>query len=147
MTIQSLNRIKQPHFFLYFFIYLFIFFIYLFFFFWLPRKSCENSLITSGPSCSKLTTSLVNVTLKFQTYYHKNTVIFCRKKVRSFCCAKAPLIFSAKNISTLDFRCTRRLNELPRKSCENSLTVFCFEADHMISIRMVPAAYLNIFMI
>ena len=31
--------------------------------------------------------------------------------MRSFCNAKAPHIFSAKNISTLDFRRTRRLNE------------------------------------
>ena len=31
--------------------------------------------------------------------------------MRSFCSAKAPHIFSAKNISTLDFRRTRRLNE------------------------------------
>ena len=31
--------------------------------------------------------------------------------MRSFCSAKAPHIFSAKNISTLDFRPTRRLNE------------------------------------
>ena len=31
--------------------------------------------------------------------------------MRSFCTAKAPHIFLAKNISTLDFRRTRRLNE------------------------------------
>ena len=31
--------------------------------------------------------------------------------MRSFCNAKPPHIFSAKNISTLDFRRTRRLNE------------------------------------
>ena len=38
-------------------------------------------------------------------------VLFCRKNVRSFCSAKAPLIFSANSISIFDFTCTRRLNE------------------------------------
>ena len=31
----------------------------------------------SGASCLKLTTSLVNISLKFQTTYYKYVVIFC----------------------------------------------------------------------
>ena len=31
--------------------------------------------------------------------------------MRSFCTAKAPLIFAAKNIGTVDFMCTGRLKE------------------------------------
>ena len=47
----------------------------------LPPTSVENTGKSKcpGPSCSKLTMLLVNVMLKFQTYIHKNTVIFCRK--------------------------------------------------------------------
>ena len=62
--------------------------------------SATCGLELTGPSCSKLTTSL-KCRSNFKHIIHKNTAIF----------AKAPLIFSAKNISTLDFRRTRRLNE------------------------------------
>ena len=41
-------------------------------------------------------TSLDNVSLKFQTYCLKYTNIFCWKNVRSFCTAKASLIFFNK---------------------------------------------------
>ena len=54
----------------------------------------------------------------FQKHYHffcrkivrsaKVRYIFLAKKLRS---AKVPYIFSAKNMSTFDFKCTRRLNE------------------------------------
>ena len=36
-------------------------------------------MLTSGASCSKLTTSLVNVSLKFKTFILQNTVIFSNK--------------------------------------------------------------------
>ena len=49
----------------------------------------ENESISSntwrpGPGCSKLTTSLVNVSLKFQTLITSIRQYFCRKNVRSF---------------------------------------------------------------
>ena len=51
-----------------------------------------------GPGCSKLTTSLVNVLLKIQTLTSPICQYFLLKKnVRSFCSAKASLIFSTKN--------------------------------------------------
>ena len=49
-----------------------------------------------GPGCSKLTTSLVNVSLKFQTLISQTCQYICRKNLRSFCSAKAFFIFSAK---------------------------------------------------
>ena len=38
----------------------------------------------SGPGCSKLTTSLVNVSFKFQTCISNMPVVFVEKKMRSF---------------------------------------------------------------
>ena len=49
----------------------------------------------TGPSCSKLMTSLV-VLLKFQTLMSQICQYFCRKNLRSFCTAKASLIFQQK---------------------------------------------------
>ena len=54
----------------------------------------------------------------------------------SFCSAKAPHIFSAKNISTLDFRRTRRLNE----SLTNDfvkLTMLWTTGPRMFTVRML----------
>ena len=48
-----------------------------------------------GPSCSKLTTSLVNVSLKFQTLILQIHCYFLLKK----CTAKDSHIFSTKNNS------------------------------------------------
>ena len=53
-------------------------------------------LCSSGPGCSKLTTSLVNVSLKFQTLITEIGQYFLLKKVRGFCIAKASLTFSTK---------------------------------------------------
>ena len=58
-----------------------------------------------GPSCSKLTTSLVNVSLKFQTLILQIHSYFLLKKcenplhVRILCTAKDSHIFSTKNNS------------------------------------------------
>ena len=50
-----------------------------------------------GLSCSKLTTSLVDETLKFQTYCtQKCCHFFCRENVTSFCSAKLLTIFQQK---------------------------------------------------
>ena len=48
------------------------------------------------PDCSKLTTSLVNGSLKFQTLISETCQYFCCKNVRSFCGAKASHIFQQK---------------------------------------------------
>ena len=54
---------------------------------------------TSGPSCSKLTTSLFNVSLKFQTLILQIHCYFLLKNVRILCTAKDSHIFSTKNNS------------------------------------------------
>ena len=51
-------------------------------------------ILKSGPGCSKLTTSLVNVSLKFQTLITEIYQYFLF--VRSFCSAKASHIFQQK---------------------------------------------------
>ena len=58
----------------------------------------------SGPSCSKLMTSLVNETINFQKYCKYNFVaIFGQKNVNSFCTAKAFYNFSANNITAIGY--------------------------------------------
>ena len=54
----------------------------------------------SGPGCSKLTTPLVNVSLKFQTLISQICQYILLKKCEKLlqCSAKASLIFSTKNI-------------------------------------------------
>ena len=63
----------------------------------------------SGPGCSKLTTSLVNVSLKFQMLISEIHQYFLLKNVRSFCSAKASLIFSTKNISVFGYNVVKHL--------------------------------------
>ena len=58
---------------------------------------------SSGPGGSKLTTSLVNVLLKFQKLISENCQNFLLKNVRSFCSAKASLIFSTKTFSIFGY--------------------------------------------
>ena len=56
------------------------------------------------PSCLKLTTSLINETLKFQTY--AKTLSFFATKCKEFCnalCQSFSYFFSAKTITTVDF--------------------------------------------
>ena len=60
------------------------------------------------PGCSKLTTLLVNVSLKFQMLISQICQYFLLKKCCS-CTAKASLIFSTKNISVFGYK---TLNEL-----------------------------------
>ena len=77
----------------------------------------------SGPGCSKLTTSLVNDSLKFTSsdtqirwnlhqVIRKYAEIFCWKNVSSFCSAKATHIFSAKNIRILYTESAKTVNEM-----------------------------------
>ena len=66
----------------------------------------------SGPSCSKLTTSLVNDSLKFISRDTKYAEIFCWKNVSSICNAKATHIFSTKNIRILYIESAKTVNEM-----------------------------------
>ena len=66
----------------------------------------------AGPNCSKLTTLLVNDSLKFTLSVSKYVEIFCGKNVSSFCSAKATHIFSAKNIRILYIESTKTVNEM-----------------------------------
>ena len=57
---------------------------------------------TSGAGCSKLTTSLINVSLKFKTLILQIHCYFCWKNVRIFCSAKNSHIFPTKHSSVFD---------------------------------------------
>ena len=62
-----------------------------------------------GPGCSKLTTSLVNGSLKFPTLISQIHQYFCWKNVRGFWSAKASLIFSTKNITVFRNKVVKHL--------------------------------------
>ena len=72
-------------------------------------SALQQRLLHSGPSCSNLTMSLVNVSLKFQTLILQIHCYFLLKKcenplhckgfVRILCTAKDSHIFSTKNNS------------------------------------------------
>ena len=77
-------------------------------------NAMESSKIP-GPACSKLTTSLVNVSLLFQTLISQICQYICRKNVRSFCTAKAFLIFFNKKFQWFWLKSRKTLNELTSK--------------------------------
>ena len=56
-----------------------------------------------GPGCSKLTTSLVNVSLKFQTLISKICQYFLLKKCEKLLHCKSFSHFSTKNISVFGY--------------------------------------------
>ena len=64
---------------------------------------------TPRAGCSKLTTSLVNVSLNFQKLISQICQDFLLKKERSFCIAKASLIFSTKNFSVFGNKVVKHL--------------------------------------
>ena len=71
----------------------------------------EVSKANIRPGCSKLTASLVNVSLKFQTLVSQISQYFWLKKnVRSFCSAKSSHFFNKKYQCILLSR--KSLNEL-----------------------------------
>ena len=61
--------------------------------------------------CSKLTTSLVNVSLKFQIVISQIRQYFLLKKCEKLlhCIAKASLIFSTKNITVSGYKVAKHL--------------------------------------
>ena len=66
----------------------------------------------SGSCWSKLTMTLINVTLNLQTYCTQNTAFFAEKNEKLLQCKSSPQFFRKKNITSNDFRCIRGLNEL-----------------------------------
>ena len=69
----------------------------------------SNAVLKPGRGCSILTTSLVNVSLKFQMLTSEICQYFLLKNVKSFCNAKAFLIFSTKNISVFGYEVIKHL--------------------------------------
>lgn len=68
----------------------------------LPLTGFQYTLSISRVQLFKTNMSLVNKILNFQMYV-KSSAIFCWKKLRGFCSAKAPQFFSAKNNTWFDF--------------------------------------------
>ena len=62
-----------------------------------------------GPGCSKLTTSLVNVLLKFQKLILQICQYFLMKKCEKLLHFKASLIFSTKNNSAFGYKIPKHL--------------------------------------
>ena len=68
---------------------------------------------TSVLGCSKLTTSLVNISLKFLTYISQIFQYFGRKNLRSFCTAKTFSVFGYKVVKHLTSWPLNELFKLP----------------------------------
>ena len=71
---------------------------------------------TSGPGYSKLTTLLVNVSLKFQMHISEICQYFLLKNVRNFFNGKLLSFFSAKNISVFGYEVIKHLSTCPAKN-------------------------------
>ena len=78
----------------------------------------------TGPSCSKLTMSLVNDSLKFTSSDTQICRNFLLKNVSSFCNAKATHIFSAKNIRILCIESAKTVNEMTLKELVKLTTLW-----------------------
>ena len=74
------------------------------------RILCKKS--QSGPSCSKITMWLINVSLKLCSLNTAYTHIFAEKNVSSFCICKSYSHFFSKNTCELDIVLTRTFNIL-----------------------------------
>ena len=66
--------------------------------------SIKDLVLTSGSGCLKLTMSLVNVSLKFQTLISNVCQYFLLKK-----CEKLLSFFSTKNISVFGYEVVKHL--------------------------------------
>ena len=77
------------------------------------KDGLDTLILSSGPSCSKLTMLLVSETLTFQTYCkQKHNHFFPQKCEKLSHCKTSSHFFSKKKIiSTLDFMCTGKLSE------------------------------------
>ena len=65
--------------------------------------------ILSGPGCSKLMTSLVNVSLKFQTLISNICQYFLLEKCEKLLQCKSFSHFFNKNISVFDYKVVKHL--------------------------------------
>ena len=73
----------------------------------MQEKPCMISILSllqlliwsTGPSCSKLKTSLVNVSLKFQTFISEIILYFWLKKMSEAFAMQKPLSFFQQKIS------------------------------------------------
>ena len=72
----------------------------------------DNLNKNPGPSCSKLTTSLVNVTLKFQTLVSKLSKYFVEKKCELLHCKSFSHFFN-KDISVFGYKVVKHLTSWP----------------------------------
>ena len=64
----------------------------------------------SGPGCSKLTTSLVNVSLKFQPLISEIFQYFLLKKSEKLLQCKSFSLFSTKNFSVFGYKVVKHLS-------------------------------------
>ena len=78
-------------------------------------KKCESelSIQTTGPSCSKLTTSLVNVSLKIQMLISQIWQYFLLKKCEKLLHCKSFSHFFNKNISVFGYKVVKHLTSWP----------------------------------
>ena len=77
-------------------------------------KGKHRCTCISGPGCSTLTMSLVNISLEFQTLISQIYQYFLSKNLEKllhliFCTVKASLIFSTKNISVFGYKVIKYL--------------------------------------
>ena len=69
----------------------------------------NNTMHTSGPGCSKLTISLVNVSLKFQMLISEICQYFLLKKMEKLLQCKSFSHFFNKNISVFGYKVVKHL--------------------------------------
>ena len=72
-------------------------------------SSITTTEYKSGPGCSKLTKSLVNVSLKFQTLISEIWQYFLSKKCEKLLQCKSFFHFSTKNISVFGYKVVKHL--------------------------------------
>ena len=80
-----------------------------------------------GPSCSKLTMSLVNDSLIFTSSDTQICLNFLLKNVSSFCSAKATHIFSAKNFRIVCIESAKTVNEMTLNELVKLMTLWTTE--------------------
>ena len=71
------------------------------------KQKLDIDTVKSGPGCSKLTTSLVNETLKFQMLISQICQYFLLKKCEKL--AKLLSFFSTKNFSVFGYKVLKHL--------------------------------------
>ena len=75
--------------------------------------SIQNSLNRAGPGCSKLTMSLVNISLKFQTLISNLCQYFLLKKCEKLLQCKSFSHFLTKSMSVFGYKVIKHLTSWP----------------------------------